>query len=58
MPVMDGIELIRRIRQTGSGIPILMPTGRTERLQPGVPTLLKPFSLRSLNNESGDPVRM
>ena len=55
MPVVDGIEMCRRLRHEGSGLPILMLTAResvTERvagLDAGADDyLVKPFSAREL----------
>ena len=51
MPEMTGLELVTRIRQENSHMPIILATGYAE-LGPGegegLPRLAKPFSQREL----------
>jgi len=52
MPRMGGIELARRLREAGPGIPLLFVTGYVEQSEAlheqGTPVLLKPFSPEAL----------
>lgn len=58
MPNMNGIELVRAIRQSGSAVPIMMITTEAERprvveaIQAGVSDyLVKPFSSQDLRSK-------
>lgn len=58
MPVMDGIELLRKIRKKDPKIPIvLLATGQSQLSEQGARSLgaagliLKPFNLRSLADQ-------
>lgn len=51
MPGLTGLELVERIRQSGSGVPVLLVSGYTGQiveLPPGVLFLRKPYSAQEL----------
>ena len=48
MPRMSGTELAREVRTARSGVPVLLISGYTDAVDPGLPRLTKPFKTDDL----------
>ncbi len=50
MPVMDGNEVVKLVRQSNPDAKIICMTGHSDRIPDGEHILVKPFSLAELRN--------